>query len=200
MLRGALWQPRLRLGVDRFFSNHVIRVVVATSLAYGAGSSISYGFFHALSAGAVLFPSAGVSFAALVLTDKRHWVWVMAAVAITELLVDLSQGQSIHVVWGFVLANTLEPLVGAALFRRYFNTFNLGRLRDLLAFIGFGVVAGPFIGALIGGTTIFIGFDQQWIGAVLPFWAGDGLGVLTVGGVILTLRTSTEVQRGRHAV
>jgi integral membrane sensor domain MASE1 len=200
MPRAAVPQARLRLGVDRFPSNQVVFVVVVTSLAYGAGSLISYAFFHASSAGAVLFPPAGVSFAALVLTDKRRWVWVIAAVAITELLVDLSQGQSIHVVWGFVLANTIEPLVGATLFRRYFNEFDLGRLRNLLGFIGFGVVAGPFVGALIGGTTISIGFHQGWLGAVLPFWAGDGLGVLTVGGVILTSRSPASLPRSARCV
>jgi integral membrane sensor domain MASE1 len=200
MPRAAVPQARLRLGVDRPISDHLLYVVVVTSLAYGAGSLISYAFFHASSAGAVLFPPAGVSFAALVLTDKRRWVWVIAAVAITELLVDLSQGQGIHVVWGFVLANTIEPLVGAALFRRYFNEFDLGRLRDFLGFIALGIVAGPFVGALIGGTTISLGFHQGWIGAVLPFWAGDGLGVLTVGGVILTSRFPASLPRSARCV
>jgi integral membrane sensor domain MASE1 len=200
MPRGAVPHVRSRFGVDRLVSSHVFHVVVVTSLAYGVGSLISYAFFHASSAGAVLFPPAGVSFAALVLTDKRRWVWVIAAVALTELLVDLSQGQSIHVVWGFVLANTLEPLVGATLFRRYFNEFDLGRLRDLLGFIGFGVVGGPFVGALIGGTTISLGFHQGWLGAVLPFWAGDGLGVLTVGGVILTSRIPASAARSLRRV
>ncbi len=188
MPRAAVPHARSRLGVGRFVSTDAVSLVFVTSLAYGAGSLIAYAFFNASSAGAVLFPSAGVSFAALVLTDKRRWPWVIAAVAVTELVVDLSQGQSIRVVWGFVLANTIEPLVAASVFRRYFDEFDLGRLRDLLGFIGIGVVAGPFVGALIGGTTISVGFDQGWIGAVLPFWAGDGLGVLTVGGVILTSR------------
>jgi integral membrane sensor domain MASE1 len=200
MPRAAVPQARLRLGVDRFISNQVVFVVVVTSLAYGAGSLISYAFFHASSAGAVLFPPAGISFAALVLTDKRRWVWVIAAVAFTELVVDISQRQSIHVLWGFVLANTLEPLVGAMLFRRYFDEFDLGRLRDLLGFIGFGVVAGPFVGALIGGTTISIGLHQGWLGAVLPFWAGDGLGVLTVGGVVLASGIPRSLPRAARCV
>jgi integral membrane sensor domain MASE1 len=200
MPRGAVPHVRSRFGVDRLVSSHVCHVVVATSLAYGVGSLISYAFFHASSAGAVLFPPAGVSFAALVLTDKRRWVWVITAVALTELLVDLSQGQSVDVVWGFMLANTLEPLMGATLFRRYFNEFDLGRLRDLLGFIGFGVVAGPLVGGLIGGTTISLGFHQGWLGAVVPFWAGDGLGVLTVGGVILTSRNPASAPRPRRRV
>lgn len=190
MPRSGSW-----LGVGRFRATPVVVVMVVTSVAYAAGSMVAYAFFHASSAGAVLFPSAGVSFAALVLTNKRRWPWVIAAVAITELVVDLSQGQSIRVACGFVLANTIEPLVGAGLFRRYFDDFDLGRLRDLLAFIGIGVVAGPFVGALIGGTTISIGFHQGWLGAVLPFWAGDGLGVVTVGGVILTSRLSVTLAR-----
>jgi integral membrane sensor domain MASE1 len=173
----------------------LIAVVALTSLSYAAGSVISFVFFNASSGGAVLFPPAGVSFAALALTSRRHWVWVIAAVAVTELAVDLSQGQSLRVVWGFVLANTIEPLVGAGLFRRHSDKFDLGRRRDLLAFVTFGVLVGPFVGALIGGTTIAVGFNQQWLGAVLPFWAGDGLGVLAVGGMILTVRPPIHENR-----
>jgi integral membrane sensor domain MASE1 len=108
-------------------------------LAYAAGSWISYELFHASSAGAVLFPSAGVTFAALVLADRCRWPLLLCLIGSTELLVDLVQGQRLHLVLGFVLANTVEPLLGATIFRRYFD-IRLQRRRDLLGLVSSGVL------------------------------------------------------------
>jgi integral membrane sensor domain MASE1 len=160
---------------------------VAIAIVYAAGSWVAYEFFHASSAGAVLFPPAGVSFAALVVSPRSRWPGVLCVIASAEFLVDLAQGQRLRLVLGFVLANTAEPFFGALLFRRHFDA-HLVRRRDLLGFICTGAVAGPFVGALIGGTTISVGFHQGWVGAFLPFWSGDGLGVLTVGGAVLAWR------------
>ena len=159
-----------------------VAVVVATS--YACGSLFSFGLLHA-TVGAVLFPPAGISFAALVVTNKGRWPLILAVVGTTELVVDLSQGQRLGAALGFVLANTLEPLVGAWLFRRFFDTFNVRHRRDLVGFLVFGVLAGPLAGSLIGATTILLGFRRGWVGAFLSFWSGDALGVLAVGGIIL---------------
>jgi serine phosphatase RsbU (regulator of sigma subunit)/integral membrane sensor domain MASE1 len=160
------------------------RVGVYVVAAYLLGSWISYEFLHASSAGAVMFPPAGVSFAALALTNKRQWPFLLLLVGTANLVIDLAQGQRVELALGFAVANTIEPLLGATLFRRHLNV-RVQRRRDLLGFIATGVLAGPFAGALIGATTIAIGFNQRWIGAFFPFWSGDGLGALTVGGAVL---------------
>jgi integral membrane sensor domain MASE1 len=162
------------------------RLLILVALGYAAGSLVAFVLFEASTAGAVLFPPAGVSLAALVLTRPRQWPWVLATVAVTEVVLDLSQGQSLDVVWGFALANTLEPLVSATLLRRLLGPVDLARRRDLGLFVLCAVLAGPFVGGLVGGTTIAVGFDGSWPDAFAPFWAGDALGALTVGGTVLT--------------
>jgi serine phosphatase RsbU (regulator of sigma subunit)/integral membrane sensor domain MASE1 len=164
-------------------------VGACVAIAYAAGSWISYEMFHASSAGAVLFPPAGVSFAALALSRRHRWPALLCVIASTELLVDLAQGQRIQIVVGFILANTLEPLLGAFLFSRFFSG-RIDRRKDLLGFITTGAIAGPFLGALVGATTISLGFHKGWFGSFLPFWSGDGLGVLTVGGAILAWKAN----------
>lgn len=161
------------------------RLLVLVAVGYAGGSVTAFLLFEASSAGAALFASAGVSLAALVLSPARWWPWILLAVAVTEITIDLAQGQDIAYVWGFALANTVEPLVGASLLRRYAADLDVGRRRDLGLFIAFGVLAGPLVGALIGATTIAVALDRPWLDAFFPWWAGDGLGALTVGGAIL---------------
>src|SRR3954451_4059743 len=164
------------------------RLVLVVAAGYAVGSVSSFVLFESSSTGAVLFLPAGVTLSALVLTDRRRWPWILMTAAMVEFAVDRSQGIGPVAVWGFVLANTAEPLVGASLLRRFAPHPDLGRRRDLGAFLVCGVLAGPLVGALIGSVTIHFSQGPAVLDGLLPFWAGDGLGVLTVGGAVLTWR------------
>ena len=48
------------------------------------------------------------------------------------------------------------------------------------------MLAGPFVGGLIGSLTIHLSQGPAVLDGLLPFWAGDGLGVLVVAGAVLT--------------
>jgi integral membrane sensor domain MASE1 len=161
----------------------VIAVVVTI---YTAGALIAFVAWGA-TAVVVLFLPAGVTVSALLLTERSQWPWILVAVGLTEVAVDVSQGLALSSVWGFALANTVEPLVGALLFRRMVpGDIDLLRRRDLLAFIRCCVVTGPMVGAVFGAYAISAGTDRSWLESFLPFWTGDATGVLTVGGCILT--------------
>jgi serine phosphatase RsbU (regulator of sigma subunit)/integral membrane sensor domain MASE1 len=161
------------------------RVLALVALGYATGSLTAFLLFEASETGPALFASAGVTLAALVLSPARHWPWILLTVALTETAIDLAQGIPLPQVAGFVLANTAEPLVGALLLRRFAPRTDVGRRRDLGAFLACGAVAGPFVGALVGATTVALATDGDWLGAFLTWWAGDGLGAMTVGGAIL---------------
>ncbi len=163
------------------------RVVAVVAVAYAAGALLVFGAFA--TAIVVLFLPAGVTVSALVLTARRQWPWILATVAVVEIVVDLSQGLDPRFVWGFALANTAEPLVGALLLRRVLpGKVDLLRRRDLAAFVTCCVLVGPSVGALIGGTTISVSQHWGWAESVLPYWAGDATGALTVGGCVLAWR------------
>lgn len=163
-------------------------VVGVVAVAYALGATLAFVAFGA-TAIVVLFLPAGITLAALVSTPVRQWPWVLVAVAVTEIVVDLSHGLSPRLVGGFALANTAEPLVGAALLRlRLPAGVDLLRRRDLVTFLLCGVLAGPLVGGLCGATTISLGTHRGWWESFLPFWAGDATGVLTVGGCVLAWR------------
>jgi serine phosphatase RsbU (regulator of sigma subunit)/integral membrane sensor domain MASE1 len=163
-------------------------VVAVVVVAYAVGALLAFAAFGA-TAIVVLFLPAGVTLSALVLTPTRQWPSVLAAVAVTEIVVDVSHGQSLRFVWGFALANTAEPLVGAWLLRRRRPAgLDLLRRRDLIAFLSCCVAAGPLVGGLVGATTISASSHRGWWESFLPFWAGDATGVLTVAGCVLAWR------------
>ena len=177
-----------------------LRLVMLVASAYAAGSLTAFALFEASSAGAVFFPGAGVSLAALLLTRARLWPLVLVTVALTEILIDMAHGQALPAALGFAAANTVEPLVSALLLRRLLGRVDLSRRRDLGYFVGAAVVVGPMVGGLIGATTIAVGLGRSWVDAFFPFWAGDALGVLTVAGTILTWSQEGRVDYLRRLV
>ncbi len=75
--------------------------------------------------------------------------------------------------------------MGAALLGRFVGWPDFGRPRDLGRFLVCAVAAGPLCGALIGSATITVVLHGAFIPAFGPYWAGDGLAVLTVGSALL---------------
>jgi signal transduction histidine kinase len=137
------------------------------------------------SAGVVFFPSAGLGIAAMMLTRPRIWPLWIAAIAAAEGAINLQNGDGVWLTFGFVLANTLEPVVGATLVR--LDTKYRRRSRHGLQiryFLG-AVVLGPLVGGLIGGAFLHWGFDSPFVSASMKWWLGDALGVLVVATPIL---------------
>src|SRR4051794_26631977 len=63
------------------------RLLLAVAAGYAAGSLTSFVLFESSSTGAVLFLPAGVTLAALVLSDRRWWPWVLAIAALVEVVI-----------------------------------------------------------------------------------------------------------------
>ena len=86
-------------------------------LAYAAGSLLVYNYLDRDAVGVVFFPAAGLGVAAMMLTRPRVWPLWIVAIAIPEVVIDMSRGDRFLIALGFGLANTLEPVVGATLVR-----------------------------------------------------------------------------------
>lgn len=139
--------------------------------------------------GAGFWPAAGVSVALLLLLPTRRWPWVLTGVAIGEFTGGLVHGYPVGAVSLWTAGNVIEPLVGAALVRRFSSPDGaLAPARRFMGFLVFAVLVGPLVGATVGslGTIIFVGSDA---GQVWPkYVVGDALGVIVMAPVLLVWR------------
>ena len=179
---------------------HWLVLFVLVGASYALGSQLAFSWFGADGLSSSFFPAAGVTLAALLLVPRRRWAVVLAAAGLAELTVDLLHDLDLAPTLGYVVANLTQPLVGALLLGLVVERVDLGRTRDLTAFLALAVVAAPAVGGALGAAAFvlldggdgFLRFAAEW-------WVGDGLGVLVVGGAILALTSTSPrpLPRGR---
>jgi diguanylate cyclase (GGDEF)-like protein len=171
-----------------------VRTALLAAALYAAGaqlviSATSFG----TSAGSTFWPGAGVTLAFLLRTERGTWPYILAAVALTEGLVDVVNGFGGQLAVGWAVANTSEAWLGATLIRRH-AAGPLRTVGSLQRFVLGGVVAGPLLGAVLGTlwAHLVVG-DPVW--PRLPRWfVGDAIGALVVAPVLL----SAGLRRTRH--
>lgn len=168
-------------------------VFAAVTVGYLIGSEAAFRFADVTDLQAVFFIPSGITLAALVRLPRSRWWVVLASIAAAEFFQDMRAGLSASQSAGFVLANVVEPVVGALIITLAVRRrIDLTRLLDVRWFVIGGVVAGPAVGAAIGsvvdrslGGDAFVTTFWQW-------WLGDGLGVLLVGGTLLAFGSSAD--------
>lgn len=155
-----------------------------------------------------LWPAAGIAFAVV-----YTWGWrVVPAVALGAVVANVViVRQSGEAPWASVLVLAVVLAVGAALqagagaslvTRAVGPRAPLTYTREIIAFL---LLAGP-LAALIGATVatvcqVALGYVgvQDWLGLFVTWWAGDAIGVVVFGPLVLMLLPGQgEVWRGRR--
>ena len=138
-------------------------------------------------AGTALWPAAGIAFAGLVIGGLRLW----PAIVIGRVLAALTVGAP-HPLWlsfGIAAATMLGGLVPAWLLLKSRN-FDpaLQRVRDVVALVLAGGVAGSLVSAGLGGLFLWLGgLPLERVGPAALNWAlGFSVGVLVAAPLILS--------------
>ncbi|MEP6578823.1 MASE1 domain-containing protein [Microcoleus vaginatus GB2-A3] len=133
-----------------------------------------------------VWPPAGIALAALLLQGRRMW----PGIALGSVLLNSTAGIPSAVIVTSAFSVTLQALVGEALLRESGFSTKLDRLRDVVGLVAGAVIGSTFVGSLLGnlGTCIFgwapwSNFSRNW----WTTWLGDGMGILLVTPVLLTL-------------
>ena len=157
-------------------------------IGYYVGAIAAYEMLEASAFGALLFPPAGITLAALVSSPTRRWAPILVAVVVAECFANIQHGVSFGLALaGFAVANVLGPLVGALVVTRHSRRIDLARVSDLMWFFGGGVFLGPLISGLIGGATLWMTTTNTFIDTAATWWLGDALGAMVVGALVISM-------------
>ncbi|MEG4108816.1 MASE1 domain-containing protein [Microcoleus sp. S13_C5] len=133
-----------------------------------------------------VWPPAGIALAALLLQGRRMW----PGIVLGSVLLNSTAGIPSAVIATSAFSVTLQALAGEALLRESGFSTKLDRLRDVLALVAGAVIGSTLVGSTLGnlGTCIFgwaqwSNFSRNW----WTTWLGDGMGILIVTPVLLTL-------------
>lgn len=154
---------------------------------------------HYLSASniSVVWLPSGIALGMMIRLGWACWPGVLLG----SLIFSLTVGSAWWVSAGVAVSNTLQPLAGYWLLRRYGAMENpFGSIRDLLRFLLLGGVAGPIVGACTA--LPFAGVGENWnlhgyLGGWLSWFLGDALGVVLVTPLILAWTGGVPVRLTR---
>ncbi len=150
---------------------------------------------------AFLWLACSILIADLIERPRRQWLWSIVPCAIAGFLVTGLFGLGWAMAIPFALANTVEAMLAAWLFRRFADSRQpLGSLDWLLRLVVSVGIAGPAIAGLIAATSAtFIGLPFG--GTLMTFFLGHALGNLTFTPLAILLsrrnrgQTLTELMR-----
>jgi serine phosphatase RsbU (regulator of sigma subunit)/integral membrane sensor domain MASE1 len=164
---------------------------------FAADAAVSWRWFGT-AVGFAFFPPAGVTVAAMLLTNRARWPVIVAAIVAAEVVVDAGHGMGMPTAAGIAVANAVEPLVGASAVRAWCGgPPDLRQRRDLARFVAGACVLGPLAGGVLGAAVGAAQGGIWWPAGVLRWWAGDGLGALVVGLPIVLWPRQRQIVRAR---
>jgi integral membrane sensor domain MASE1 len=161
----------------------VVQILVVAAAYYG---SAKLGLLQQLVRGQVtpLWPPTGIALVGLLLFGLRVW----PGVALGALLINAPAGPSAWAVICIVAGDTLAPVCSYALLRRAGFRTDLQRLRDAMALIVPGALAGTLVSSTVGSAVLVAAgalpgrrFWSTWS----VWWTGDAMGVLAVTPLLL---------------
>ncbi|MEV6419950.1 MASE1 domain-containing protein [Streptomyces sp. NPDC051662] len=134
-----------------------------------------------------LWPSSGIAVAALLFLGIGIWPGISLGALIT--IATLGPVHLFDI--GVIVASTLGPVCSFLMLRRVDFRTRLDRLRDGVALVFLGALAGMLISATLGVWMLLLGGKLRPEGfwpAWTAWWVGDAMGVLVVTPMLLMLR------------
>jgi integral membrane sensor domain MASE1 len=136
----------------------------------------------------LVWPSSGVALAAVLILGVRVWPGVALGSFLTAVQLV---GRGPLVAAGLAVGTTVGTLLAYVLLRRAGFKSDLARVRDALALVLCGAVAGMAVGSAIrSGVLVLAGVESpgEYWALVARSWLGTGLGVLVITPFLLVLR------------
>ncbi|MFE3323587.1 MASE1 domain-containing protein [Streptomyces sp. NPDC059176] len=135
-----------------------------------------------------LWPPTGIALSCLLWFGIRIWPGIALGTFFVILAISPLRASAL----GIVAGNTLAPVCAYLMLRRVGFRTELDRLRDGLALVFLGALAGMLISATVGAGVVVLS-GQLAPSSFWPIWSawwvGDAMGVLVVTPLLLMCRT-----------
>ncbi len=159
--------------------------IVLIAGAYVVFARIGFSLAFGVKQITAVWPPTGIALAALFLGGKRLWPGVFLGAFIA----NVTSSESAITAGAIATGNTLGPVLGAYLLRRFNFDRAFARVRDVAVFVVFGSILAMTVTATNGTLQLALAhifpwtsYGSQW----LLWWVGDASGVLLVAPLILT--------------
>jgi integral membrane sensor domain MASE1 len=181
-------------------SRERVLVPLFVAIAYVVGAKLGFQLAFATKQVTAVWPPTGIALAALLLYGYRAWpgIWVGAFA---------SNAMSAEPLWtagAIATGNTLAPLLGCFLLRRFDFENALDRVRDVLLLAVFGAAVAMTVSATNGVVALGLAHIVPWSAFVSVWWvwwSGDAMGVLFVAPPLLTwIAGSAREQRAEGGI
>ena len=167
-----------RLDPDYWFKVGILAVVYLAAAKMGLALSVAYGNITPV------WAPAGIAIAAVLLFGRSMWVGVALGAFVANATTDIP----LWTAGVIAIGNTLEAVVASYLLSRVGFEASLARVRDVLNFVLWGVLAATTVAASFGTVSLLIAGEvpnsRFWFAWSL-WWLGDAMGVLLVAPVAL---------------
>ncbi|MEO8315209.1 MAG: MASE1 domain-containing protein [Pseudomonadota bacterium] len=167
--------------------NGPVGVLAAFAVAHAVLVWCGYAFKESIAEPSVMWPSAGLLFAALWLSPRRFWPLFLALHVLVEfsfaavLQHPFLPGNAML----FVCSNAVDSVVGASIARWLIHGRAQVRTTQAVQFIAAAGI-GSFVGASVGAAVNSTGFysAQSYLQQIQVWWVGDWLGSLVIVPVV----------------
>ncbi|NJR62063.1 MAG: GAF domain-containing protein [Cyanobacteria bacterium CRU_2_1] len=165
-----------------------LMIIGAIAIAYFLTARLALSMLNLGFEASPLWPPAGIALTALL----WHEQWAWTGVAIGVFLLNHSVGAPVDLSLGSILSSTTQAIVGAFVLKWVKFDTSLKHLRDVLQFIGLGVLATPIVNATLGTLAACLIGYIEWNQAAQNWWTiwlGDGMGILVFTPLLLAMRS-----------
>jgi len=139
---------------------------------------------------ATFWPASGLFLGTLAIMPRRRWPAFIASAVVANLVFNMRHGHGFGNNVAFLLANCLEPVVGATILQRWQAIpFRLADMRAILQLVIGGILVGPLLGAAVGAAGLLLsGTTSEFWSSCASWWTADAIGVVVVAPVIIVGR------------
>ena len=141
---------------------------------------------------ASIWPPSGVAMAALLLSERKKWIWVVVVIVATNLSGNVIGGNTVPVSLGFALANGAECILGAWVFTLLTKQpVTFSKVQEILTLFGVALFSNGLT-ALLGAVVATISFGASIFDTWLVWLIADGLGILLITPFFVTWAATSQ--------